>query len=171
MSQEYEFKVGGTLNPTHPSYVKRQADDDLYAALKAGEYCSLFNSRQMGKSSLEMRVGTKLHKEKFAVCQVDLSNIVINSSQNSQEILYKSIIEEISAELSILSDYDLNSWFECNNQRNYSKLLTKFFQDILLKKNVGQILISFDEVDSLFSCNFPADDFFASIRFCYNNRA
>ena len=54
------YQVGGSLPPGHPSYVERQADRDLYDRLRAGDYCFVFNCRQMGKSSLRVRVTEKL---------------------------------------------------------------------------------------------------------------
>lgn len=48
----FEYQVGGSLQAEHPTYVWRQADEDLYQALRQGEFCYTFNSRQMGKSSL-----------------------------------------------------------------------------------------------------------------------
>ena len=50
------FVTGGTLQVDAASYVTRQADTDLFAALLAGEYCYVLNSRQMGKSSLMVRI-------------------------------------------------------------------------------------------------------------------
>jgi len=56
ITSETRFYVtGGTLPHDAPSYVERQADRDLLAALRASDYCYVLNARQMGKSSLCVR--------------------------------------------------------------------------------------------------------------------
>lgn len=71
----YEYRVGGTLEPNHPTYVERAADQRLYDLLKAGEFCYVLNSRQMGKSSLVVHTRKKLEAEKFSFAFIDLSSL------------------------------------------------------------------------------------------------
>ncbi len=59
--QPFSYRYsGGSLNADDPTYVMRQADRDFYNGLKAGQFCYVLNSRQMGKSSLRVRTMARL---------------------------------------------------------------------------------------------------------------
>jgi hypothetical protein len=66
------YQVGGSLTNNAPNYVKRQADDDFYNGLKAGEFCYVLNSRQMGKSSLQVRTIQRLRSDGIACAAIDI---------------------------------------------------------------------------------------------------
>ena len=73
--------LGGSLPLEDPTYVAREADAQLYQALRDGEFCYVLNSRQMGKSSLRVRVMQRLQADGVACGVVDLSAMGTESTQ------------------------------------------------------------------------------------------
>jgi hypothetical protein len=72
---DYLYQVGGSLRPDAPSYVMRQADQQLYKALTEGKFCYIFNARQMGKSSLRVHTKARLEAAGYHCASIDMSSI------------------------------------------------------------------------------------------------
>ncbi|MEY2913875.1 MAG: hypothetical protein RLZZ184_3184, partial [Cyanobacteriota bacterium] len=165
--QNYQYQFGGSLPSNVPTYVTRKADEDLYQAVKAGEFCFVLNSRQMGKSSLRVRTMQRLQLEEIACVAIDLTTI--GTSGLNSEQWYNGIINHISESLKLENKFDLDALWEENKRLSNVQVFGKFI-DQVLKLISTQIVIFIDEIDSILSLNFPVDDFFALIRAFFNLR-
>ncbi|MBU7587073.1 MAG: AAA-like domain-containing protein, partial [Nostoc sp. TH1S01] len=104
-----QYQVGGSLPSDDPSYVIRKADEQLYTSLKAGNFCYVLNSRQMGKSSLLHRTSYHLAQEGYSCIYLDVTRL--GSEDTTAEQWYKGIILSLFYHLNLAENFNFKTWW------------------------------------------------------------
>ncbi|MGD1902537.1 MAG: AAA-like domain-containing protein [Geitlerinemataceae cyanobacterium] len=174
MTAPLQFRYqGGSLYPDDPTYVERDADAELLAALLAGEFCYVLNSRQMGKSSLAVRTQARLEAAGGLCVYLDLSKL---QSQVEEAVWYKNLAHSLMKGLKLREGRQWRSWWSEMDFLSPMNRLSELIESIVLPALATQqpsqpLTIFIDEIDSVLGLEFPADDLFAFIRSCYNARS
>jgi WD40 repeat protein len=164
------YQAGGSLPVNATSYVTRQADTDLYEGLKAGQFCYVLSSRQMGKSSLRVRVMQRLRGEGFVCAFIDLTGI--GKAEVTPEKWYAGIVSALVSSCHLSQKVDWRLWWrERRDVLSPVQRLSLFIDEVLLTEIEQKIVVFVDEIDRVLSQTFSPDDFFALIRYFYNQRA
>jgi hypothetical protein len=159
------YVIGGTLRRDAPSYVVREADQRLYAALCQGQVCYALTPRQMGKSSLMVRTAARLREAQTSVAILDLTALGQNLTADQW---YNGLLGRVGQQLD-LEDHLENYW---NDHMHLGPLQrwTGAIREVLLESCPGRIVIFIDEIDAVRSLPFSTDEFFAGIREAFNRR-
>lgn len=164
------YQAGGSLPVNATSYVTRQADTDLYEGLKTGQFCYVLNSRQMGKSSLRVRVMQRLREEGYVCGFIDLTGI--GKEDMTPEKWYAGIVSALVSSCDLSQKVNWRSWWrEHRDLLSPVQRLSLFIDEVLLTEINQNIVVFVDEIDRVLSQTFSPDDFFALIRYFYNQRA
>ncbi|NER04278.1 MAG: hypothetical protein F6K17_17505, partial [Okeania sp. SIO3C4] len=160
---------GGGLSANDPTYVVRKQDAELFEKLQSGEYCYVFNARQMGKSSLRVKVMKKLRSQGCKCAAIDMSRLGDFSIQ--KQSWYDGFLEELFRGFGLAYSIDYQSWIESYQSFTNIQRLARFIEEILFVNfSTEKIYIFLDEIDLLVNLPFK-NEFLAFIRSCYNRRA
>ena len=163
----FDFYVtGGTLRPDAPSYVERQADQDLSKGLLRGEFCYVLTSRQMGKSSLMVRTVRRLRQQHVSVAVLDLTAIGQNLTIDQW---YDGLTARLGQQLDL--EDELLDFRDAHRDRSPLQRWMSAIETVVIQRCSGKIVIFVDEIDLVRSLPFSTDEFFAAIRECYNRRS
>jgi len=162
------YQLGVSLSADAPSYVQRDADIELYQNLRQGNYCQILNARQMGKSSLRIRITHKLKSLGYRCALVDISSVP--TEQVTRGEWYEDFLAQLSENFSELDTPEFNNWLDKVSTLQPDRQFKYFIEKILLAKVKEHIIIFLEEVDSIRKLSFPLNDFFAQIRYFYNSR-
>lgn len=162
------YQVGGSLHHDAPSYIVRQSDRELYDALISGEFCYVLHSRQMGKSSLMVRMWHQLQAEGHRCVTIDITNL--GSDYITPQQWYIGILAILELQLDLDEPFNASTWWTHHQHLSLVQSLSQYIESLLHQFSDCKIFIFVDEIDSILNLPFTVDDFFAWIRFCYNQR-
>lgn len=161
------FVVGGTLGRDAACYVRRQADEDLLAAIRAGNFCYVLTSRQMGKSSLMVRAAVALRAQgDTRVAVLDLTALGQNLTP---EQWYRGLAIRAAQQFGLKKEVE--EFWAAHAESSPLERWAHSLRDVVLERAQERIVIFVDEIDATRSVPFVTDEFFAAIRELYNRRA
>jgi WD40 repeat protein len=157
------YTVGGTVQAGTGFYIPREADERLLNLCRKKQYAYVLTTRQVGKSSLMVRTSEQLTDEGTRNAIIDLTALGVNVTADQW---YQGLVELIAEGLMLQTN--AVQWWREHQQFGNTQRLVLFFETVVLVE--GPAVVFFDEIDTTRSMPF-ADDFFAALRFMWNDRA
>ena len=163
--EAFTFVAGGTVQAGGGVYLERRADDELLAHCRAGDFTYILTSRQMGKSSLMIRTAERLFAEGEQPVVIDLTEF---GAQTTAEQWYKGFLSAVQDQLVLRTP--AAQWWDGQPHHAFAHRFTRYLREVALEQRRERLVVFVDEIDTTLRLGFT-DDFFAAIRFLYQNRA
>jgi WD40 repeat protein len=124
----------------------------------------------MGKSSLLVRTIARLQAAGDHCAILDVTSI--GQQQVTLPQWYRGVVADLTRSFEVFDRVHYKTWWQDQGDIPPVQKLQRFLRDVLLVAfPQDDLVICIDEIDSILSLDFSLDDFFALIRFCYNQRA
>jgi len=161
------FVVGGPVQPDRPCYIRRNADEELLAAIAAERFAYVLAPRATGKTSLMGRAIRRLRADGQMAAVVDLTQIGTRTESVDSARWHYSIAYRISRELRL--KVDLQAWWHERNLLLNEQRLVEFFWDIVLVNTTVPVTIFFDEAERAIDLPFSGE-LFQALQSSYTRR-
>jgi hypothetical protein len=165
MPDQFMFVAGGAVQAGGGIYLERAADRELLQHCLAGDFTYILTSRQMGKSSLMYRAAERLADGGARPVIIDLTEL---GAQTTADQWYKGFLLLVEEQLGLRTA--AAAWCDAHADYAYAHRLIRYLREVALVERSERIVLFVDEIDTTLRLDFT-DDFFAAIRFLYQNRA
>ncbi len=175
MQVNYSYRVGGSLAWNDATYVRRQADRDLYDKVLQGQFCYVLGPRQTGKSSLRIRTNHHLEQVGYRALSIQATQIDSHTSRRDSESQigwHEQLIASIWDALYPQEVATISSWLEATARLSGEQRLEHFTRDLLFPELLAAPMVIFiDEIDYLLNIPAAVSDLLSWIETCYRLQA
>jgi hypothetical protein len=165
MADAFMFVAGGAVQAGGGIYLERDADRELLQHCLAGDFTYILTSRQMGKSSLMYRAAEQLADSGARPVIIDLTEL---GAQTTADQWYKGFLLLVQEQLGLRAG--ASAWWDAHSHYAFAHRLIRYLREVALVERSERLVLFVDEIDTTLRLDFT-DDFFAAIRFLYQNRA
>jgi hypothetical protein len=165
MADAFMFVAGGAVQAGGGIYLERDADRELLQHCLAGDFTYILTSRQMGKSSLMYRAAEQLADSGARPVIIDLTEL---GAQTTADQWYKGFLLLVQEQLGLRAG--ASAWWDEHSHYAFAHRLIRYLREVALVERSERLVLFVDEIDTTLRLDFT-DDFFAAIRFLYQNRA
>ncbi len=164
---KYNYQFKGAIDFRNPTYLNRETDRELLAALKAGNFGYVSGGIHSGKTSLMLKIIELLKADNYICVALDFNEIKNNLI--SVEEWYDGAILELET-VGDLSRQSIDLWWSQKEDISAVERLIVFLEEVLLPNVSQKIVIFIDGIESASSLNNPLEDIWVLIEYCHQEK-